>query len=121
MEPAFLFTSDGRASVGGKSAGKLSLLWGGRQQNPDILRNFLFWAGVLAKDRRAIEIETGGEAVKLAREPASARLDFGIAGDEIRIGSLLAQADSDLEQAAADADIANTEEDDETDEELDNE
>lgn len=39
IEPVFLFTTDGRASVKGKAAGKLSLMWSGRQQNVDILRN----------------------------------------------------------------------------------
>jgi hypothetical protein len=63
IEPAFLFTTDGQASVKGKGAGKLSLLWGGRQQNVDILRNFLFWSGVLAKGKSEIRIETGGEPI----------------------------------------------------------
>jgi hypothetical protein len=111
VEPAFLFTTDGKVSVVGKSAGKLSLLWGGRQQNVDILRNLLFWSGVLAKGNDQIRIETGGDSIMVGRIPASARIPVGIAGDEVRIAALLTQADSDLEQAAADLDLAQDDED----------
>ncbi|MEA3188725.1 MAG: hypothetical protein QOD99_2555 [Chthoniobacter sp.] len=111
VEPAFLFTTDGMSSVAGKSAGKLSLLWGGRQQNVDILRNLLFWSGVLARGKDQIQITTGGDPLLLGRVPGSARLSVGIAGDEVRVGSLLAQADSDLDQAAADLDLAEDDDD----------
>jgi hypothetical protein len=118
IEPAFLFTTDGRAKVGGKSAGKLSLLWGGRQQNVDILRNLLFWSSVLAKGKDTIRVETGGDTIVVGRVPASARMTVGIAGDEVRIGTLLAQGDSDLDHAAADLYLAQ-DDGDESEEETD--
>ena len=100
VEPLYLFTSDGSLTVAGKSAGKLSLLWGGRQQNPDVLRNLLFWGAVLAENQKAIKIRTGDKPIILSPIPASAQLDRGVAFDEIRIKALLAQDDADLEKAA---------------------
>lgn len=100
VEPLYLFTSDGSVTVAGKNAGKLSLLWGGRQQNPDILRNLLFWGTVLAENEKTIRIRTGDKPIILSPIPASAQLDRGIAFDEIRIKALLAQDDADLEKAA---------------------
>jgi hypothetical protein len=106
VEPLYLFTSDGMMVVGGKSAGKLSMLWGGRQQNPDVLRNLLFWGAVLAKNQNRIRIETGGKTILLNPIPASCQLDRGIAFDEIRIKALLTQEDTELEKAAADVQSA---------------
>jgi hypothetical protein len=120
VEPLYLFTSDGNLTVAGKYAGKLSLLWGGRQQNPDVLRNLLFWGAVLAENEKAITIRTGDKPIILSPIPASAQLDRGVAFDEIRIKALLAQDDADLEKAAigiqTDAKDANKgdEEDDDT-------
>lgn len=117
VEPLYLFTTDGRLAVGGKNAGKLSLLWGGRQQNPDILRNLLFWGAVLADNEKSISIRTGDKPIVLSPIPASAKLDRGIAFDEIRIKALLAQEDADLEKAAIDiqSDVKDTEKGDEED------
>lgn len=100
VEPLYLFTSDGSLTVAGKNAGKLSLLWGGRQQNPDVLRNLLFWGAVLAENEKTIRIRTGDKPIILSPIPASAQLDRGVAFDEIRIKALLAQDDADLEKAA---------------------
>jgi hypothetical protein len=100
VEPLYLFTSDGSVAVAGKNAGKLSLLWGGRQQNPDVLRNLLFWGAVLANNEKAIRVKTGDKPVILSPIPASTQLDRGVAFDEIRIKALLAQDDADLDKAA---------------------
>jgi hypothetical protein len=88
-------------AVDRKSAGKLSLLWGGRQQNPDILRNLLFWGAVLARNEKWIRIGTGDKPIILSSIPASSQLDRGIAFDEVRIKALFAQEDTDLDKAAA--------------------
>jgi hypothetical protein len=112
VEPLYLFTSDGAIAVTGKSAGKLALLWGGRQQNPDILRNLLFWGAVLARNESAIRIATGSEPIVLSPIPASALLDRGIAFDEVRIKALLSKDDSDLDRAVLDAQMAETEQED---------
>lgn len=100
VEPLYLFTSDGTMAVDRKSAGKLSLLWGGRQQNPDVLRNLLFWGAVLAKNEKMIRIGTGDKPIVLSPLPESAQLDRGIAFDEIRIKALFAQEDTELDKAA---------------------
>jgi len=100
VEPLYLFTSDGSMAVAGKNAGRLSLLWGGRQQNPDVLRNLLFWGAVLASNEKSIRIRTGDKPITLSPIPVSAQLDRGIAFDEIRIKALLAQEDADLEKVA---------------------
>jgi hypothetical protein len=119
VEPLYLFTSNGSLTVAGKNAGKLSLLWGGRQQNPDVLRNLLFWGAVLAGNEKTIRISTGDKPIIISPIPASAQLDRGVAFDEIRIKALLAQDDTDLEKAATeiqtdgdDADKGDEEDDD---------
>lgn len=102
VEPLYLFTSDGALAVAGKNAGKLSLMWSGRQQNPDVLRNLLFWGAVMANNQNTIRIETGGKPILLNPIPASSQLDRGIAFDEIRIKALMTQEDNELEKAAID-------------------
>lgn len=119
VEPLYLFTSDGTLSVVGKSAGRLSSLWGGRQQNPDVLRNLLFWGSVLAENGKSIRIATGDKPIVLSPLPASAKLDRGIAFDEIRIKALLAEEDSELEKAAADIECTEKEIDREEEEDED--
>lgn len=115
--PAFLFTTDGRTTIGGKSAGKLSMAWGGKQQNPDIVRNVLFWGSVLAQNGAGIRIETGGNPITASPVPASARLDRGVAGDEVKVSALFSKADRDLEKAVASAqdDAETDDEDDDAD------
>jgi hypothetical protein len=44
VEPTYLFTSDGEIPLEGQSTGRLSMMWGGKQKNVDILRNFIFWS-----------------------------------------------------------------------------
>ncbi|QYM80697.1 toll/interleukin-1 receptor domain-containing protein [Horticoccus luteus] len=106
IEPHYLFTLDGNISVDGKSAGKLATIWGGKQQNPDILRNILFWGFVMAKNHREIRVDTGGEQIVVARIPATSQLDVGVAFDEIRFASLFDKQDDDLAAAAANAEFA---------------
>jgi hypothetical protein len=106
VEPHYLFTLDGNIGVDGKSAGKLATIWGGKQQNPDILRNVLFWGGVMAKNHRDIKIATGAEPIVVGRVPATAQLDVGVAHDEIRFASLFDQHDDDLATAAANAEFS---------------
>lgn len=117
VEPHYLFTIDGNISVDGKSAGKLATIWGGKQQNPDILRNILFWGCVLAKNHRDIRIETGGEAVVAARVPASAQMDVGIAFDEIRFATLFDKQDEEFNVAAASAELNTLQDEPEDDDE----
>lgn len=105
IEPHYLFTVDGAISVDGKSAGKLATIWGGKQQNPDILRNVLFWGTVLAKNHREIRIPTGGEQIVVKRVPATTQLDVGVAFDEIRFASLFDKYDDELAAAAASAEF----------------
>jgi len=115
VSPAFLFTTDGTTGIGGKNAGRLSMAWGGKQQNPDILRNVLFWGSVLANNGAGIHIETGGHSIIGSPVPASARLNRGIGGDEVKVSALFSKADRDLEDAvvsAQDADGSDDSDDD---------
>lgn len=99
IDPIFLFTTDGFASVKGKNAGKLSLQWGGKQQNPDILRNLLFWSIVLSNEKQIIALYTGGAPIEIDPLPATSRIAQGIAFDTIKMRSLLDQADTSLNDA----------------------
>lgn len=117
VEPHYLFTLDGNVSVDGRSAGKLATLWGGKQQNPDILRNVLFWGCVMAKNHRDIRISTGGEHIVISRVPATTQVDVGVAFDEIRFATLFDKQDDDLAAAAASAEFSTTRDDPEEDDE----
>jgi hypothetical protein len=116
VEPHYLFTMDGTVSVEGKNAGKLATIWGGKQQNPDILRNVLFWGYVLAKNQREISLRTGADPIVASRVPASAQLDVGIAFDEVRIGTLFDHDDKELDIAAANAEYVGEETEDDGEE-----
>ncbi len=106
VEPVFLFTTDGAVSVKGKNAGKLSLQWGGKQQNPDILRNLLFWGSVLANVKGEIALYTGNmKKILVDSMPATSRMEQGIAFDTIKIRALLEQADSILSELDQGAEI----------------
>ena len=114
VEPVFLFTTDGATSVKGKNAGKLSLQWGGKQQNPDILRSLLFWGIVLSNSKGQIAIYTGEKPISVDSMPATSRMEQGIALDTIKMRSLLEQADNVLNEMAT-----GVESDDEASEEND--
>jgi hypothetical protein len=60
IEPTYIFTKDGRQPLDGKSVGRLSIQWSGKQQNPDVLRAVLFWSHVLSDGRPQIRIPVGG-------------------------------------------------------------
>lgn len=105
IEPTYLFTSDGEHPLGGQQMGRMVMMWGGRQKNPDILRNIVFWAKAIAKSQRQIRIETGGEPITVSAIPASSLINIGIPGDHVRIGSLMRSVDSELDDAAKNVEI----------------
>jgi hypothetical protein len=106
IEPHYLFTTDGTVSIEGKGAGKLAMIWGGKQQNPDILRNIIFWGYVLSNNGTEVVMETGAQPITAQRLPASTQMDIGIASDEIRIATLFDRQDKDLDVVAATAEFA---------------
>jgi hypothetical protein len=110
--PLYLFTEDGFATIGGKAAGKLSQMWMGKQQNPDIFRDVLFWAYVMSGGWRVINIETGDEPIRIDSTPASSRAQHGALFDTVNIRTLLQHKESELDDIAAQ--ISNLEEADET-------
>lgn len=102
VEPTYLFTSDGETPLEGQSTGRLSMMWGGRERNVDILRNFIFWAKAIARSERTVRIETGGPPIVVSAVPATTRMQVGIKGEAVQIGSLLNQLDHELDDAAND-------------------
>jgi hypothetical protein len=110
VEPTYLFTSDGETPLEGQSTGRLSMMWGGRQKNPDILRNLVFWAKTMARSGESIRIDTGGQPIVVSAVPATAKVNVGIEGDAVRIGSLMHQLDHELDDAAKDVVVAEAEE-----------
>lgn len=105
IKPTYLFTTDGNTPLGGQQMGKMAVMWGGRQRNPDILRNLIFWAKTLAHNKKLIEISTGGEAILASVIPGSVVCNVGIDGDHVRIRSLMKTADNELDQAAQDVEV----------------
>ncbi len=112
IEPTYLFTSDGEMPLGGQSTGRLSMMWGGRQKNVDILRNFIFWAKAIAHRQPSIHIETNDLPIIVSTVPATAKMNVGIEDETVQIGSLLKQLDHELDDAANDVVV-----DEETEEE----
>jgi hypothetical protein len=117
IEPTYLFTSDGSQPLAGQEMGKMVIMWSGKQRNPDILRNFLFWAKTIARNQRMIEIETAGSPIVISAIPALSVTNQGISSDHIRIGSLMNTVDTDLETAAKDVEIVQPDELEEEDDE----
>lgn len=107
--PGFTFTSDGNTPLSGKSMGRLSIQWGGRQKNPDVLRSVMFWAKALAKDFSEIRINAGADTILVSPLPATTSLSAGIAGDHIQVAALLNAAQAELDEVAADIEIVEVE------------
>lgn len=101
--PLYLFTEDGHVAIGGKAAGKLSQMWMGKQQNPDIFRDVLFWGHVLSNGSPTIKVDTGDEPICIDSTPAASRVGCGIAFDEINIRTLLQHKASELDDVATQA------------------
>lgn len=113
LEPTYVFTSDGERLLEGELMGRLVVMWGGRQRNPDILRNLVFWSKAISRSRKEFQISTGGEPIIVAGLPATALLNVGIEADHVRIGALLNATDDELEQAAQDVEVVPEELDEE--------
>ncbi|MBK1884410.1 toll/interleukin-1 receptor domain-containing protein [Luteolibacter pohnpeiensis] len=99
--PLYLFTEDGYTAIGGKTAGKLSHMWMGKQQNADIFRDVLFWAYVLGNGAQFGKIETGSAPIQIETAPAAARAQVGVAYDRVDFRTLFNFKDSELEDAAS--------------------
>ncbi|HVF70339.1 MAG TPA: toll/interleukin-1 receptor domain-containing protein [Chthoniobacterales bacterium] len=101
--PLYLFTEDGSIAIGGKAAGKLAQMWMGKQQNPDIFRDVLFWGHVLSDGWPKMRIDTGADPIYVDSTPAAARVGHGVSFDQINIRTLLQHKDSELEDVAVQA------------------
>jgi hypothetical protein len=86
------------------------MMWGGKQKNVEILRNFVFWAKTIARSEPQVRVQTGGEPIIVSAMPAIVRMSYGIAFDHVRVGSLLKQVDRDLDAAAEDVIVAEPDE-----------
>jgi len=114
IEPTYIFTRDGREPLDGKSIGRLSIRWSGKQQNPDVLRAVLFWSHVLSDGHPQIRIAVGSGYLTGLIVPALSRTSFGIAGDYIRIGALVEEFDTTLDQVVAEAEVIEQDEEHES-------
>jgi len=99
--PLYLFTEDGFVSISGKTAGKLSQMWMGKQQNPDILRDVLFWAYVMSDGFAVIKIDTGDVPIVIDSTPSSAKVQHGVAFDSVNFRTLLQHKDTELDEVAS--------------------
>lgn len=105
VDPCYLFTQDGTLPIKGVAQGKLSFQWSGRQSNPDVLRNTIFWIRVLSHGHPNISIPTGNSPIILDGIPSTATIKVGISDDALGVGSLLRQAEKSLTVAANDVEI----------------
>ena len=71
IEPTYFFTIDGETAFAGQKMGRMVMMWGGRQRNADILRNFVFWAKTIARGSRQLRIRTGGEPIIVSGVPGT--------------------------------------------------
>jgi TIR domain-containing protein len=109
LVPGFTFTSDGSMPLAGKSMGRLSVQWGGRQKNPDVLRSVMFWAKALATGGNEIRIQAGADTILASPLPATTKTAVGIQGDHIQIAALLNTAEAELDEVAAEIDLVEIE------------
>ena len=105
IEPSFIFTSDGRTPLDGKTVGKLAIQWTGKQKNPDVLRSVLFWTRVLADGHSQIKIPAGPDFIIARAVPDIAQTNFGIEGDYIRVQSLLQEPELTLDEISHDVEL----------------
>lgn len=108
IEPSYVFTDDGKSPMEGPSVGPLTIAWGGKERNAAILRHVVFWARTLGKGQAKIEIPTGADSILISGIPAVTRTTFGVDFDHIGIGSLLAQIEDELGQAASAVSLTTT-------------
>ncbi len=129
IDPTFVFTTDGSTLIDGKAAGRLALLWGGKQQNDAAVRNLLFWSKAIAADspdspqvspKTEAEIQTGAKAVKVSVLTALAKVSVGAAYDVVKFSALVNQVEKDdLAAAANDVDVVEDDDDEVEDDEED--
>lgn len=115
LEPTYTFTEDGEMPLAPKATGKLAIRWSGQQRNDTIIRNLLFWTKLVAKNQKEFAMATGGEDVVISGVPGSTRTERGLETDEVQIGSLLnigAEDEDDLDQAANQVELVESDEDD---------
>lgn len=105
VDPCYLFTQDGTQPIKGVAQGKLSFQWSGRQSNPDVLRNTIFWVRVLGRGHPKLSIPTGNSPIVLDGLPATCKMNVGVSDDALGVGSLLRQAEKSLTAAADDIEI----------------
>jgi hypothetical protein len=105
IDPTYLFTLDGEHLLGGQEMGRMVMMWGGKQKNPDILRSFVFWAKTIARNQGRMRIKTGGSPIIVSGIPAGCVASVGVEKDYIRIGSLLRAVDTELDEAAQDVEV----------------
>ncbi len=105
IEPTYFFTTDGEQAFAGQQMGRMMVLWGGRQKNADILRNFVFWPKTIARGTGRMQIQTGGEPIVVSGVPALAMANVGIESDHVRVGSLFATVDTELDEVARDVEV----------------
>lgn len=96
VSPLYMFTTDGTASISGKSAGKLSQLWMGKQQNDAIFRDILFWVYFLSDGKDEVRLTDGPDPVRISSTPASTLANWGISWDSIQIKTLFQHREDDL-------------------------
>jgi hypothetical protein len=111
LEPTYLFTSDGHHLLAGKSMGRMVIMWSGRQQNVDILRNFVFWMRFLSRGQKEITIPAGSGSLVLSALSGTAAMNVGIEDDHVRIGSLMRTVTDEMDAVANNVVLAPEEED----------
>jgi len=112
--PCFFFTHDGRTPLDGKQMGRMCIRWGGRQRNPNILRDLILWISLLKRNSLQIRISSGTENLEVCPLPATSRSNRGIRNDHIRFGKLMRFAPDVLAAAVSDLELTPHDDDENT-------
>jgi hypothetical protein len=110
LEPTYLFTSDGEHPLAGRSMGRMVVMWGGKQQNIDVLRNFVFWMRFLAGGQKEIHIAAGSGRLALSTLSATAAMNVGIETDHVRIAALMRTVTHEMDEVAQNVVVGSDEE-----------
>lgn len=110
LEPTYLFTTDGHQPLAGKSMGRMVIMWSGRQQNVDVLRNFVFWMRFLADGQKEIHIPAGTGKFALSAVSGTASMNVGFEADHVRIGALMRTVTNEMDEVAQNVVVAHDEE-----------
>lgn len=81
LSPGFLFTTDGKTPVNPKLMTKLSSRTWSRYGNYPLLNDVRFWVGFISNYKSPLEIDTGGEPIRIQTQCDQINYRYGLSND----------------------------------------